>query len=92
MADTITITGINGIGHHGVFAHERENGQPFIVDVVLALDTSLDVLVMLVLVLLLEQALESLHPIFLQVQALALPLLQLGSLLLQAQEKTKVAN
>ena len=39
MADTITITGIAGIGHHGVFAHERENGQPFIVDVEISLDT-----------------------------------------------------
>ena len=39
MADTITVRGIQGIGHHGVFAHERAEGQPFIVDVVLSVDT-----------------------------------------------------
>jgi 7,8-dihydroneopterin aldolase/epimerase/oxygenase len=33
MADRITIRGIRGIGHHGVFPHERENGQEFTVDV-----------------------------------------------------------
>ena len=40
MSDTITIRGIRGIGHHGVFEHERLDGQPFVADVVLALDTS----------------------------------------------------
>lgn len=36
--DTITLTGITAVGHHGVFEHERRDGQPFIVDVVLHLD------------------------------------------------------
>ena len=40
MADEITIRGIRGTGHHGVFAHEREEGQVFVVDVTLALDTA----------------------------------------------------
>lgn len=30
--DTITVTGITGYGHHGVFEHERETGQEFVVD------------------------------------------------------------
>lgn len=33
MADRITISGIRGIGFHGVFDHERTDGQEFIVDV-----------------------------------------------------------
>lgn len=36
--DTITLTGITAVGHHGVFDHERRDGQPFVVDVVLHLD------------------------------------------------------
>lgn len=36
--DTITLTGITAVGYHGVFDHERRDGQPFIVDVVLHLD------------------------------------------------------
>ena len=40
MADRITIRGIRGTGHHGVFDHERADGQPFVVDVTLSLDTS----------------------------------------------------
>lgn len=40
MADQIVIRGIRGIGHHGVFAHERENGQEFTVDVTLDVRTS----------------------------------------------------
>jgi dihydroneopterin aldolase len=40
MADRITVRGIRGIGHHGVFEHERADGQPFVVDVTLSLDTS----------------------------------------------------
>ena len=31
--DRITLTGITGFGHHGVFPAERELGQPFVVDV-----------------------------------------------------------
>ncbi|WP_144794651.1 dihydroneopterin aldolase [Microbacterium paludicola] len=30
--DTITLTGLTVFGRHGVFAHERENGQDFIID------------------------------------------------------------
>ena len=33
MTDIIQITGIRGRGFHGVFAHEREQGQEFRVDV-----------------------------------------------------------
>lgn len=37
-ADRITLTGISAIGHHGVFAYEKRDGQPFIVDAVLYTD------------------------------------------------------
>lgn len=37
MADRISIVGIRGVGHHGVFAHEKADGQEFIVDVDLEL-------------------------------------------------------
>lgn len=40
MADQIVITGIRGLGHHGVFAHERVDGQEFSVDVRLHVSTS----------------------------------------------------
>lgn len=40
MADQIVIAGIRGIGHHGVFEHERRDGQEFVVDVTLDLDSS----------------------------------------------------
>jgi dihydroneopterin aldolase len=33
--DRITLTGVEALGYHGVLTSERENGQPFIVDVVL---------------------------------------------------------
>ncbi len=36
--DRITLTGLVARGHHGVFEHERRDGQDFIVDVVLELD------------------------------------------------------
>lgn len=36
--DRISLSGITAIGHHGVFEHEKRNGQPFIVDVVLHTD------------------------------------------------------
>lgn len=39
-ADQILVTGIWGTGHHGVYEHERENGQRFSVDVAMYLDTS----------------------------------------------------
>jgi len=40
MADQIVITGIRGIGHHGVLDFERRDGQEFIVDVSLDVDMS----------------------------------------------------
>ena len=38
MTDRIALRGLRAVGHHGVFAEERENGQPFLVDVVLDVD------------------------------------------------------
>lgn len=38
-ADRIELVGLRGRGHHGVFAHERRDGQEFVVDVVIGLDT-----------------------------------------------------
>jgi len=32
MADRITLTGLELFGHHGVFAHEKRDGQRFVVD------------------------------------------------------------
>ena len=40
MTDTIVLRGVRAVGHHGVYAEERENGQPFVVDVTLEVDTS----------------------------------------------------
>ncbi|MBB2976889.1 dihydroneopterin aldolase [Microbacterium endophyticum] len=37
--DEITLTGLRGFGFHGVYPDERRDGQEFIVDVTLALDT-----------------------------------------------------
>lgn len=37
--DLLSITGIEVFAHHGVFARERRDGQPFVVDLTLALDT-----------------------------------------------------
>jgi 7,8-dihydroneopterin aldolase/epimerase/oxygenase len=39
MLDRIVLRGLRGHGRHGVFAREREEGQTFIVDVELAVDT-----------------------------------------------------
>ncbi|MDO5752925.1 dihydroneopterin aldolase [Arthrobacter sp.] len=36
--DLITLKGVTAIGYHGVFAHEKRDGQPFITDAVLHLD------------------------------------------------------
>ena len=36
--DRIELVGLRGRGRHGVFAHERENGQTFVVDLALTLD------------------------------------------------------
>src|SRR4028119_325621 len=38
MSDHLRITGIEAWGHHGVFAHERADGQRFVVDLDLVLD------------------------------------------------------
>src|SRR5438445_8554476 len=37
--DRVALRGLKARGHHGVFPKEREEGQTFIVDVVLGLDT-----------------------------------------------------
>lgn len=39
MADRITITGVRAMGRHGVFEHERRDGQEFLADAVLHVDT-----------------------------------------------------
>ena len=39
-SDVITLSGLKVHGRHGVFAHERETGQDFIVDVELATSTA----------------------------------------------------
>lgn len=38
MADRIELTGLELFGYHGVLAEEKENGQPFIVDMTCWLD------------------------------------------------------
>src|SRR5213079_1742398 len=38
--DRITLTGLRVPGHHGVYDFERRDGQDFVVDVTLELDTS----------------------------------------------------
>ncbi|MEV6567212.1 dihydroneopterin aldolase [Streptomyces kronopolitis] len=37
--DRVALRGLRARGHHGVFTREREEGQTFVVDVVLGLDT-----------------------------------------------------
>jgi dihydroneopterin aldolase len=37
--DRMTVRGIEVVGHHGVFDFERREGQVFVVDLVLGLDT-----------------------------------------------------
>ena len=37
--DELTVTGIECHGHHGVFEHERSEGQRFVIDLTLGLDT-----------------------------------------------------
>lgn len=36
--DHLTLTGLRAFGHHGVFDHERESGQEFILDVTVWVD------------------------------------------------------
>lgn len=37
--DRLVLQGLRAVGHHGVFEHERRDGQEFVVDVALGLDT-----------------------------------------------------
>jgi 7,8-dihydroneopterin aldolase/epimerase/oxygenase len=39
VTDRIALRGLRAVGHHGVYAEERATGQPFVVDVVLEVDT-----------------------------------------------------
>jgi dihydroneopterin aldolase len=36
--DILTLTGLRATGHHGVFDHERRDGQEFVVDLAVATD------------------------------------------------------
>lgn len=38
MNDHIVLTGIHGFGYHGLFEHERSDGQDFFVDLSLSVD------------------------------------------------------
>ena len=38
MKDQIVLTRIHGFGYHGLFDHERENGQDFYLDLSLSVD------------------------------------------------------
>ncbi|WIB63704.1 dihydroneopterin aldolase [Curtobacterium sp. MCBD17_040] len=38
MNDVIRLTGVRARGHHGVFDHERADGQDFVVDVAVEVD------------------------------------------------------
>jgi len=38
--DELSVLGIECFGHHGVFDAERRDGQPFVVDLTLGIDTS----------------------------------------------------
>ena len=40
MTDELTVSGIRCWGHHGVFDHERRDGQLFVIDLTLGLDTA----------------------------------------------------
>jgi len=40
VADELALTGLDCWGHHGVFEHERRDGQRFVVDLVLGIDTA----------------------------------------------------
>ena len=39
MTDLLSVTGISCRGFHGVFEHEKRDGQTFVVDLTLAVDT-----------------------------------------------------
>jgi dihydroneopterin aldolase len=38
--DELSVTGIECFAHHGVFEHEKREGQVFVIDLVLGVDTS----------------------------------------------------
>ena len=40
MSDEIRLSGLTVRGHHGVFEHERRDGQDFVIDAVLEVDLS----------------------------------------------------
>lgn len=40
MRDLLALTGLRARGRHGVLPHERRDGQDFLVDIVLELDTA----------------------------------------------------
>jgi len=40
MTDELTISGIECFGHHGVLEHERRDGQTFVIDLTLGVDTA----------------------------------------------------
>ena len=40
MTDELALTGLECWGHHGVFEHERREGQRFVIDLVLGVDTT----------------------------------------------------
>ena len=40
MTDELTIAGVECFGHHGVFDFERRDGQVFVIDLTLGLDTT----------------------------------------------------
>lgn len=40
MSDQIILNGIQGFGYHGLFEHERQDGQDFFVDLSLNVDLS----------------------------------------------------
>jgi dihydroneopterin aldolase len=40
MTDELAVTGIECYGHHGVFEFERREGQTFVIDLVLGIDTA----------------------------------------------------
>ena len=40
LTDELTVRGIECFGHHGVFDFERRQGQTFVIDLTLGLDTA----------------------------------------------------
>jgi len=39
VSDELAISGIECFGHHGVFEHERSDGQTFVIDLALGIDS-----------------------------------------------------